>query len=55
MLGTATLILVVSVMTGFTNNLKEKMMGTNADIIVTDFSLVAIRDYEKFLRYITSG
>ncbi len=47
MLGTATLILVVSVMTGFTNNLKEKMMGTNADIIVTDFSLVAIRDYEK--------
>lgn len=47
MLGTATLILVVSVMTGFTNNLKEKMMGTNADIIITDFSLVAIRDYEK--------
>lgn len=47
MLGTATLILVVSVMTGFTNNLKEKMMGTNSDIFITDFSLVPVRDYES--------
>lgn len=49
MLGTATLILVVSVMSGFTNNLKEKMMGTNSDIIVTDFSTVPVRDYEKLM------
>ena len=47
MLGTATLILVVSVMSGFTNNLKEKMMGTNSDIVITDFSLVPVRDYKK--------
>ncbi len=47
MLGTATLILVVSVMTGFTNNLKEKMMGTNSDIIITDFSMLPVRDYNK--------
>lgn len=47
MLGTATLILVVSVMTGFSNNLKEKMMGTNSDIIVTDISMIPVRNYEK--------
>ncbi len=50
MLGTATLILVVSVMSGFTNNLKEKMMGTNADIVITDFSTVPVRDYEKLIQ-----
>lgn len=50
MLGTATLILVVSVMSGFTNNLKEKMMGTNSDIVITDFSTVPVRDYEKLMR-----
>ncbi len=50
MLGTATLILVVSVMSGFTNNLKEKMMGTNADIVITDFSTVPVRDYEKLMQ-----
>lgn len=50
MLGTATLILVVSVMSGFTNNLKEKMMGTNSDIIITDFSTVPVRDYEKLMQ-----
>lgn len=49
MLGTATLILVVSVMSGFTNNLKEKMMGTNSDIVITDFSTVPIRDYKKLM------
>ena len=49
MLGTATLILVVSVMSGFTNNLKEKMMGTNSDIVITDFSTVPVRDYEKLM------
>lgn len=50
MLGTATLILVVSVMSGFTNNLKEKMMGTNSDIVITDFSTVPVRDYEKLMQ-----
>ncbi len=50
MLGTATLILVVSVMSGFTNNLKEKMMGTNSDIVITDFSTVPVRDYDKLMQ-----
>lgn len=50
MLGTATLILVVSVMSGFTNNLKAKMMGTNSDIVITDFSTVPVRDYEKLMQ-----
>ena len=50
MLGTATLILVVSVMSGFTNNLKEKLMGTNSDIIITDFSTVPVRDYDKLIK-----
>ena len=50
MLGIATLILVVSVMSGFTNNLKEKMMGTNSDIVITDFSTVPVRDYEKLMQ-----
>lgn len=54
MLGTATLILVVSVMSGFTNNLKEKMMGTNSDIVITDFSLVPVRDYKKLQKEVES-
>lgn len=49
MLGTAALILVVSVMSGFTNNLKEKMMGTNSDIVITDFSTIPIRNYNKLV------
>ncbi len=49
MLGTATLILVVSVMTGFTNNLKEKMMGTNSDIVITDYSGVTVLKYEELI------
>ena len=44
-LGTAALILVVSVMSGFSDNLKEKMMGANSDIIVTNFSGIPIRNY----------
>lgn len=50
MLGTATLILVVSVMTGFTNNLKEKMMGTNSDIVITDYSGVTVLKYEELIK-----
>lgn len=48
-LGTAALILVVSVMSGFSDNLKEKMMGANSEIIITDFSGVPIRSYKETL------
>lgn len=46
MLGCASLILVVSVMSGFSDNLKSKMMGANPDILVTNFSANPIRNAE---------
>lgn len=44
--GVTALIIVLSVMTGFEDNLKEKILGINANIIVTSFGR-GIRDYER--------
>lgn len=45
MLGVATLIIVVSVMSGFTDNLKDKLLGANSDIVITRFDNLPIEGY----------
>lgn len=47
MLGVATLIVVVSVMSGFSDNLKSKLLGANSDIVVNKFDATPITDYDN--------
>jgi len=47
-LGVATLIIVISVLTGFSNNLKSKLIGTNSDILITRFDSRPITDIDNF-------
>lgn len=47
MLGVTALIIVVSVMSGFSNNLKEKLLGANAEIAVSRFDSRPIEDYDN--------
>lgn len=49
MLGTATLIIVVGVMSGFADNLKEKMMGSNPNIIVTNYDSTPVLNYDRIM------
>ncbi|MFQ5735650.1 MAG: lipoprotein-releasing ABC transporter permease subunit [Thermodesulfobacteriota bacterium] len=44
--GVTALIIVLSVMTGFEENLKDKILGVNANVVVTGFGR-GIRDYDK--------
>lgn len=46
-LGVATLIIVINVMIGFEENLKNKILGVNAHIIVNRIDRAPIRDWEK--------
>ncbi len=46
-LGVATLIVVISVMIGFEENLKNKILGVNAHIIVNRIDRSPIRDWEE--------
>lgn len=48
-LGVATLIVVISVLTGFTNNLKDKLLGTSSDMLITRFDSIPIDNYEKVI------
>ncbi|MDP2689375.1 MAG: lipoprotein-releasing ABC transporter permease subunit [Deltaproteobacteria bacterium] len=44
--GVTALIIVLSVMTGFEDNLKEKILGVNANVVVTGFSK-GMREYRE--------
>lgn len=46
-LGVATLIVVINVMIGFEENLKNKILGINAHIIVNRIDRAPIRDWEE--------
>ena len=43
--GVTALIIVLSVMNGFEDNLKEKILGVNANVVVTGFGSEGIREY----------
>ncbi|HLB24972.1 MAG TPA: lipoprotein-releasing ABC transporter permease subunit [Nitrospirota bacterium] len=53
-LGVMTLIVVLSVMSGFESDLKKKILGTNSPIIVTSASDKGITDYGKVTDKIAS-
>lgn len=46
MVGVATLIVVISVMSGFSENLQEKILGANAHIIVNRVDAAPIEDWQ---------
>src|SRR5512143_40362 len=52
-LGVMTLIVVLSVMSGFETDLKQKILGTNAPVIVTSFNDKGITDYDSVMARIS--
>jgi lipoprotein-releasing system permease protein len=52
-LGVATLIIVINVMIGFEENLKNKILGVNAHIIVNRIDRAPIRGWEETYKKIT--
>jgi len=48
-LGVAALIATLAVMTGFKEDLRDKILGTNAHVIITDRTSNAIKDYSKIV------
>ena len=52
-LGVAALIVVLAVMTGFDHDIKEKLVGTNADLIVDRPE--GVRDIEELIRTLKIG
>ncbi|MHB8172852.1 MAG: ABC transporter permease, partial [Nitrospirota bacterium] len=51
-LGVMTLIIVLSVMSGFENDLETKILGTNSPIIITSFNDKGIPDYARQMKKI---
>lgn len=49
-LGVAALILVINVMSGFSDNLRKKMMGANPDILITDYASIPIEGYKPLMK-----
>jgi lipoprotein-releasing system permease protein len=48
-LGVGALIATLAVMTGFKEDLRDKILGTNAHVIITDRTSNAIKDYSKIV------
>ncbi len=51
-LGVMALIVVIAVMTGFGQNLRDKILGTNSHIVVTQLMSGGMEDYENVLERI---
>jgi lipoprotein-releasing system permease protein len=51
-LGVMALIVVIAVMTGFGQNLRDKILGTNSHIVVTQLMSGGMEDYESVLERI---
>jgi len=49
-LGVMALIVVIAVMTGFGQNLRDKILGTNSHIVVTQLMSNGMEDYEKVIQ-----
>src|SRR3569833_1558881 len=55
MLGVAVLIIVISVMTGFDRELRDKILGFNSHLRVTNYSRHPIHNYQQLARIISSN
>src|SRR4030067_3734083 len=53
--GVTALIIVLSVMNGFEDNLKEKILGVNANVVVTGFGSEGIREYGEVAEQVRKG
>ncbi len=51
-LGVAALIATLAVMTGFKEDLRDKIVGTNSHIVITDRTRDEIRDYPRLLEQV---
>jgi len=49
-LGVLTLVVVLSVMSGFENDLKKKILGTNSPVIVMTYDDKGIKDYARVMK-----
>ena len=52
--GVMALIVVIAVMTGFGQNLRDKILGTNSHIMVTEMRTGGVQDYEEVVAKIKS-
>ena len=52
-LGVMALIVVIAVMSGFGKDLRDKILGTNSHVVVTNISRTGMDDYEAIIRKIT--
>jgi len=52
-LGVMTLIVVLSVMSGFESDLKKKILGTNSPVIVTSYDEKGITRYEEVMKRVS--
>lgn len=51
-LGVMALIVVIAVMSGFSKDLRDKILGTNSHIVVTNIDRSGIEDYRKVLEQV---
>lgn len=52
-LGVMALIVVIAVMSGFGKDLRDKILGTNSHVVVTNISQTGMNDYEAIIKKIT--
>ena len=53
-MGVMALIVVIAVMTGFGQNLRDKILGTNSHVVVTQPMSGGMQDYESVIRQVKS-
>jgi lipoprotein-releasing system permease protein len=53
-LGVLALVVVLSVMSGFENDLKKKILGTNSPVIVMTYDDKGIKDYDEIMKIAAS-
>ena len=51
-LGVMALIVVIAVMSGFGKDLRDKILGTNSHVVVSNISRTSMDDYEAIIKKI---
>ena len=53
-LGVMALIVVIAVMSGFSNDLRDKILGTNSHVVVSNINQTTVEDYNAILEKVLS-